>query len=352
MVGATGNVGTSVVSALESDPDVTSIVGIARRLPARRSSFPGQGPGRTEWRSADIGTSDLTGIFSGADAVVNLAWLFQPTRNPVLTWRANVLGGMRVFRAVAEAGVSILVHASSVGAYSPGPKDAPVDESWPTHGWPGAAYSREKAYLERVLDVFENDHPSIRVVRMRPGFIFKRESAGEQRRLFAGPFLPGRLLRSGRVPIVPDVPGLRVQALHSADAGEAYRLAVTRSVFGAFNLAAEPVLDSAALARMLDARLVPVSAQLARTAVAAAWHLRLTPASPGLVEMALRIPLMDTTRARTVLGWRPRHTALEAVGELLAGLRTGAGMETPPLAPHAGGPARVGEFASGVGRRP
>lgn len=34
-------------------------------------------------------------------------------------------------RAVAEAGVPALVYASSVGAYSPGPKDRSVDESWP-----------------------------------------------------------------------------------------------------------------------------------------------------------------------------------------------------------------------------
>ncbi|MET8157736.1 NAD-dependent epimerase/dehydratase family protein [Sphaerisporangium sp. NPDC005289] len=352
VVGATGNVGTSVMSALESDPDVTSIVGVARRLPARRPGAGADVPGRIQWRSADITTSDLTGLFARADAVVNLAWLFQPTRDPVTTWRANVLGGMRLFRAVAEAGAQILVHASSVGAYSPGPKDGAVDESWPTHGWPGAAYSREKAYLERVLDVFENDHPSIRVVRMRPGFIFKRGAAAEQRRLFAGPFLPGRLLRAGRIPFVPDIPGLRVQALHSLDVGRAYRLAVTRSVVGAFNLAAEPVLDAAALARLLGARLVPVSPMMARTAVAAAWHLRLIPASPGLMEMALRIPVMDTTRARTVLGWRPEHTAIEAVGDLLEGLRTGAGMPTPVLDAHAGGPARVGELATGVGRRP
>ncbi|MEV7964573.1 NAD-dependent epimerase/dehydratase family protein [Sphaerisporangium sp. NPDC088356] len=124
-----------MISALEDDPAVTSIVGVARRSPGLR-------PGKTEWRTADVVTADLTEIFSGADAVVNLAWLFQPTHDPVVTWRANVLGGMRVFRAVAAAGVPALVHASSVGAYSPGPGEEAVDESWPTHGWPGACGSR------------------------------------------------------------------------------------------------------------------------------------------------------------------------------------------------------------------
>ncbi|MEV0590157.1 NAD-dependent epimerase/dehydratase family protein [Nonomuraea cavernae] len=339
VVGATGNVGTSVVRALEADGDVTSIVGVARRMPSWRG-------GRTEWRRADVVTDDLTRIFDGADAVVHLAWLFQPTRDATVTWRANVLGSMRVFRAVAETGVSTLVHASSVGAYSPGPKDRAVDESWPTHGWPGAAYGREKAYVERVLDVFENDHPGIRVVRMRPGFIFKREAATEQRRLFAGPLVPRRLIRPGRIPFVPDIPGLRLQALHADDAGEAFRLAVTRPVSGAFNLAADPVLDPAELARLLGARTVPVSAWVARSAMAAGWHLRLLPASPGLLELVLQIPVMNVDRARDVLGWTPRHTAGDAVQELMDGLHDGAGLDTPPLAPR-GEPA--GEIPAGVG---
>lgn len=128
----------------------------------------------------------------------------------------------------------------SVAAYSPGPSDRKVDEKWPTHGWPAAAYPREKAYLERWLDTYETRHPSIRVVRMRPGFIFKRESATSQRRLFLGPLLPRRLVRPDRIPLVPFVNDLRVQVLHTEDAAAAYAAAVVNPVHGAFNLAAEP----------------------------------------------------------------------------------------------------------------
>ncbi|MEO3874446.1 NAD-dependent epimerase/dehydratase family protein [Nonomuraea sp. B12E4] len=345
VVGATGNVGTCVVRALAADEGVTSIVGIARRLPEWRVD-------RTDWHRADVATDDLAPIFEGADAVVHLAWLFQPTRDPAVTWRANVLGSMRVFRAVAEAGVPALVHASSVGAYSPGPKDRPVDESWPTHGWPGAAYGREKAYVERVLDVFEHDHPGIRVVRMRPGFIFQRAAASEQRRLFAGPFVPRRLIREGRIPFVPDVPGLRLQILHAEDAAEAYRLAVTRPVRGAFNLAGEPVLDPADLAELLGTRTMRVPYALARAVMAAGWHLRLVPAAPGLLELALSIPVMSTGRARDVLGWTPRHSSWQAIRELIEGLHDGAGMDTAPLAPDAGPVGRIRELATGVGGHP
>ncbi|MFC4909646.1 NAD-dependent epimerase/dehydratase family protein [Actinomadura gamaensis] len=345
VIGATGNVGTSTVRALSADPDVTSILGVARRRPEWTI-------GKTEWAEADVAGSDLVPLLRGADAVVHLAWLFQPTHDPTVTWRANAVGSARVFRAVAEAKVPALVYSSSVGAYSPGPQDRAVDESWPTHGWPTASYGREKAYVERTLDAFEAEHPGCRVVRMRPGFIFEREAASGQRRLFAGPLLPGRLARPDLIPIVPDLPGLRFQALHSADAGEAFRLAVLRDVRGAFNLAADPVVDPDVLAEMLGARKVRLPVPAVRAALAAAWTLRMVPASPQLLDLALRVPIMDTARARAKLGWTPTRTSVEAIGEFLQGLRDGAGLPTPPLSPSTGGPLRIREFLTGVGGRP
>jgi nucleoside-diphosphate-sugar epimerase len=345
VVGATGNIGTSLVQGLAEDPEVTSVLGLARRLPEWH-------PDGVEWATADIASDDLGAHLRGADAVVHLAWLFQPTHDPVFTWRVNVLGGMQVFRAAAEAGVRALVYASSVGAYSPGPKDREVDESWPTDGWPTAGYTREKAYLERVLDRLEAEYPQMRVVRMRPGFVFKREAATGQRRLFIGPLLPNRLIRPGLVPVVPDLPGLRFQALHSLDAAEAFRQAVVRDVRGPFNLAAEPVLDAQQLASLLGARAVRLPTRLVRGALAAAWQLHLLPASPHLFDAVLRLPIMSTARARAELGWRPRHSALDAIDEFLAGLRDGTGMGTPPLAPRTSGPLRIHEVTTGVGTRP
>ncbi|MGM0363772.1 SDR family oxidoreductase, partial [Streptomyces griseoaurantiacus] len=311
VTGATGNVGTSVMRLLAEDPDIASVVGLARRLPEER-------PPGTQWSAVDLASeqSDLVREFEGADAVVHLAWAFQPTHDPATTWRTNVLGGIRVFEAVAAAGVPALVHASSVGAYSPGPKDRAADESWPTHGWPDAAYTREKAYLERTLDAFEYRHPEVRVVRMRPAFLFKRESASEQRRIFGGKFLPGPLAKPETLPFLPDVPGLRVQALHTDDAAHAYRLAVRTQVRGAFNLAAEPAVDAGVLGELLGVRRqVRLPRTAVRSAVAAAWGLRLLPASPHLFDAVLRLPLMDCTRARVELGWRPTKPATEVLEE-------------------------------------
>ncbi|MFC0107738.1 NAD-dependent epimerase/dehydratase family protein [Kibdelosporangium aridum] len=344
VVGATGNVGTSLVRKLAADPDVASVIGVARRISDWK--LPG-----LEWAAADIRTDDLAALFRGADAVVHLGWLFQPTHRPDVTWANNIKGSVRVFDAVAEAGVPALVYASSVGAYSPGPKDTPVTESWPTDGYPAAAYPQEKAYLERVLDAFELTNPSVRVVRMRPGFIFKTSAASQQRRLFAGPLLPNRLVRPGIIPVIPDLPGLVFQALHTDDAAGGYRLAVMRDVRGPFNLAADPVVDAALLAECLKARVIAVPAWPVRAMLNAAWRLHLVPASPGLFDTVLRVPIMDTSRARTELGWAPQHTAQEAIEDFLHGLRHGAGGPTPPLASSLRR-GRLDELNTGVGERP
>jgi UDP-glucose 4-epimerase len=324
VTGATGNVGTSVVRALAGDSAVDEIIGVARRVP--ELEVP-----KTEWRAANVEVDDLAPLLRGADCVVHLAWRIQPSHDLAQLERTNVHGSDRVFRAVADAEVPALVYASSVGAYSPGPKDRAVDESWPTGGTPSSFYSRHKAAVERLLDVFEREHPDRRVVRLRPGLIFKRGSAAEQRRYFLGPLFPRIVARPAAIPIVPDLPRLRFQAVHTADVAEAYRLAVLGDAQGAFNIAADPVLDPVALGRLLDARPVRVPVGVVRTVVAATWRLRLQPTPPGWLDMALSVPVMDTTRARTVLGWQPRRSSADAVLELLAGLRAGTGEATPPL---------------------
>ena len=326
ITGATGNVGTSLVESLAADQAVHSIVGLARRPPQQWS------PPKVEWTRADVVTDDLVPLFRGAQAVVHLAWLIQPSHHLEVLRAVNVDGSARVFRAVAEAGVPNLVYASSVGAYSPGPKDHAVDESWPTAGVDSSFYARHKAEVERLLDGFERDNPGIRVVRLRPGLIFKREAASEIRRLFFGPLVPTRLLRPQWIPLVPRIDRLVFQCLHSSDVAEAYRLAVTGDARGAFNVAADPVLDGNELGRVLGARPLPLPGAALRVLADASWRLHLQPTPPGWVDMAFAAPVLDTSRARRELGWSPRYSSDEALLDLLAGLADGSEGPTPALA--------------------
>jgi nucleoside-diphosphate-sugar epimerase len=186
--------------------------------------------------------------------------------------------------------------------------------------------------------VFEDEHPAIRVVRLRPGLIFKRQAGAEVAGLFLGRLVPRLLANPRLIPVVPNHPRLRFQAVHSLDIGEAYRLAIESDERGPFNIAADPVLDGPLLARTLNARALPVPAAVMRTAAWATWKLRLQPTPPGWVDMALGVPLMDWSRARERLGWTPRVTSVDALLDVMEGMRQGSTAGTPSTAGHGAAP--------------
>jgi UDP-glucose 4-epimerase len=341
VTGATGNVGSQLIPQMLDAAEVTSVVGLARRLPEAPDP-------RAEWHALDIAEDDLGPVLRGADVVVHLAWLLQPAHDPDEMRRVNVVGTGRVLAAVAAVGVPVLVHASSIGAYSPGPKGPRVDESHPTHGISSSTYSRHKAQAERMLDAFEAEHPERRVVRLRPAVVLQAQAASALARYFLGPFVPQSLVRPALIPVLPAVDRLAFQVVHARDMARAYVLACTTPVTGAFNIATEPVLDPPTLAALLGARTVPLPAAVLRGAVDVAWRLHLVPVDPGWVDIARRTPLLDTTRARTVLGWTPTVDAGETLLETVEAMAAGEGGGSPVLRPRSGLPRRALEVVRGL----
>lgn len=339
VIGATGNVGTAVLDVLGRTPDITSVLGISRRLPDIEAE-PYSG---CEWRSIDIAAAssadtahrDLTEALTGADAVIHLAWLIQPNSDRDLLRRVNVDGTSRVAAAVAAAGVPHLVVASSVGAYSPDDSMDRRDEEWPTEGIRSSHYSVDKAAQERVLDDFCASHPEITVTRLRPALIFSASAASEIQRYFLSTWMPVQLLRAGRLPFLPLPAGLRgVQAVHSTDVARAYVASVLRRRPGAFNISADDVLHPKDLAELLDhGRHVQVPNGAVRAALSVGHSSSLVAADAGWLDMGLHVPLMDNARARRELDWEPEYSAMDAARELLKGMADGEGAASVPLRP-------------------
>jgi nucleoside-diphosphate-sugar epimerase len=329
ITGATGNVGTALLDALDPGHDV---VGVARRLPGTTAE-PYR---RARWRAVDVGDRgadrDLAPLLDGADALVHLAWAISPVRGDPPMWRTNDHGTRHDLAAAAAAGVPHVVVASSVAAYSPAPRWETVTEDWPCGGIPDSAYSRGKAGLETLLDRFAEKHPEVGVARVRPCAILHRRAAGEFARWLLGAAVPARIVGDRRLP-VPLWTDLRAQAVHTADVAEAIRLILAAGFTGPVNLAAPEVLDADALAAILGGGRLPVPRPIVRGAAHAAWWAGVLPVHPGWLDLADRAALADTTRARTELGWKPRHDAASTIAELVAGLRSGGGAASPPLAP-------------------
>jgi nucleoside-diphosphate-sugar epimerase len=335
ITGASGNVGTALLRHLAVAAPDWELVGLCRRPPnAGESAYD-----RVAWVRCDIAGPDSAAVmreaFTGADAVVHLAWAIQPNRDEAKTAATNIDGSRRVFRAARDAGVPHLVHASSVGAYSPGPKDGAVDESWPTEGVAGSSYSRHKAAVERELDRVEREPGGPVVTRMRPGLIFQRDAGSEVARYFLGPLVPTRLLGVRRAPVLPVPDDFVFQAVHAEDVADAYWRALVRVAPGPFNLAAPPVITPVQLAEVFHARRVRVPTTAVRRLASLTWRGHLQPTDPGWVDLAASAPVMSTQRARDELGWAPRHDARSALADVLAGMGAGAGTASAVMAPRA-----------------
>ncbi|KQR75181.1 epimerase [Arthrobacter sp. Leaf337] len=340
ITGASGNVGTALLRRLQRErsarpgterPGTLELVGIGRRTPDHTVA-PYAG---VEWHSLDIADDDggpLRAALSGADAVVHLAWILQPNRDEAVLHRTNVTGTANVLRAAREAGVGHVVCASSMGAYSRSGKETRRAEDWPVTGIQESHYSRHKAEQEALLDRFAAENPGTTVSMLRPALSFQAEAGSQIGRYFLGRLIPRLLPRNPSLPIVPLPRGLAFQAVHADDLADAYWRVLDRRAAGAFNIAAEPVITPVELARIFHARRwLPIPFPLVRAAVDLSWRLHLQPTDAGWIAMAEGAPVMDTTRARQVLGWEPRTSSVDAIRELIEGLTGGRGMAGSPL---------------------
>jgi UDP-glucose 4-epimerase len=344
ITGASGNVGTALLRRLTGAGH--DIVGICRRPPDPVPPYD-----TATWRALDLADSTaedgLVEAFTGADAVVHLAWGFQPSHDVRYLERVGVGGTRAVVAAALRAGVPHLVHMSSVGAYSPGPDDTRVDESWPTDGVVTLAYSRHKVAAERILDEHEHEHPDgPAVARLRPGLIVQRDNGSALLRYGLPGYLPSAVLR--HVPVLPLDRGFVVPLVHTDDVADATARVLERRATGPFNLAAEPPVTRDVVARVLGAPALHLPRTVLRTAATLGWHARLQPLDPGWLDLAFAVPLLDTTRARDELGWSPSVAADVALAQTVDGMADAAGTPSPALRPR----SIAGEVAALLTRGP
>ena len=327
ITGASGNLGTALLRRLR-DESAHDLVGICRRPPGDEAPYTG-----VDWVALDLAAPDagqaLAPVMAGADSVVHLAWGFQPARDHAYLERVGVGGTRAVVSAATTAGVPHLVHASSVGAYSPGVGSDRVGESWPTGGVDSLPYSRHKVAAERVLDEHEAHHDGPAIARLRPGFVVQRDAGSALLRYGAPAYLPAALLR--HVPVLPLDRSLTIPLIHADDLADAVARVLERRATGAFNLAGEPPVTRALIADALGARAVHLPRQVLRAAASAGWAAHLHPLDPGWIDLAFAAPLMDTARARQELGWSPEVDARDALAEVVAGMAETASSSSPAL---------------------
>ena len=314
VTGPTGTLGLALMPLLQEDDRVERVIGIARRPfdPAARG-WP-----KLEYRRGDVRDADaLRAAFDGADVVVHLAFLI--TSGSRETTRAiNVEGTLNAFRAAAHARVGRFVYASSVAAYG-FHRDNPIGigEDWPTRPADRLFYAQEKAELEHLLDQEASARPQPALYLLRPPIVLGPDAVGAKVSIPAmfAPAVRAVGAALWRLPGLPAlVPDLPLQLIHQEDVAEALRLCVVGAgAPGAYNIAADDVITGVDVARELGLRVVRLPGGPVAALARGVAKLPYLPSRAQWVEAFSHPAIMDTTKAKTQLGWRPRHTAIESL---------------------------------------
>ncbi|MGA9858639.1 MAG: NAD-dependent epimerase/dehydratase family protein [Solirubrobacteraceae bacterium] len=325
MTGPTGDIGRSLLRALQRSRDIGKVTAMARR-----PFDPGaEGLSKTEYRQADVLDVDaVREVISGADVVVHLAFMIMGSVEE--TTEINLQGSRNVFAAAIEAGVPRLVYASSVAAYGFGADNpALLTEDLEPRGTQRHYYSAQKAELEGALrEMLEGSDTAAYV--FRPCIVAGPDALTLVQSI---PYvqisekMPSAILRvlefmPALKPVIPD-PGVPFQLVHHDDVAAALRAAILgRGEPGVYNLAATGTLTMADLAAALGWYSIPMPDLALGAAAELVARLPFVPAEAQWIESLRRPVVMDTSRARRLLGWRPRHDARETLEQMVRAARS------------------------------
>ena len=313
ITGPTGDVGKAAVRALERSRDVRTIRGMARRP----FSPAAEGWKKTEYVQGDVlDRAAVDALVAGADVVVHLAFIIMGSDDA--SRQVNLEGTRNVVEAAVAAGAKRLVYTSSVAAY--GFRDDLPDtltEEVPARG-SDHPYAEQKAELESLIENLVSGTKTA-------AYLFRPCVVAGPTALMMVEEVPAAIRKLSRIrgiqPVIPD-PGVELQLVHEDDVASAIRAAVLgRGKPGAYNLAGDGVVSLSEVARAYGWRSIGIPKATLKVAAEVVSRIPFLPSKARWIE-AVRSPMiMDTSKAKRELRWRPKHDSRSTLRQTVASAR-------------------------------
>jgi UDP-glucose 4-epimerase len=238
------------------------------------------------------------------DALVHLAFIFNPIHDEARMYDINVNGTQAVLWAASEAGTQQVLVTSSASAYGAWPDNPnPIAEDWPVRGQPDFSYPRHKAEADRLCQLWAAEHPDRVMTIVRPTIVF-------------GPnvdnFISQQLEKVPRTLLFDGVDG-EFQFVHEDDATAALIALLDARAGGAFNLAADGTARASELGALLGRKTQEIPYHRARQLFGLMWRMHLPQATspPGSLAFSRYEWIVSTEKLKAATDWKPRFTSRE-----------------------------------------
>lgn len=298
VTGIAGRLGRLLAQRLHREPDL-QVLGIDHRPFADR-------PRDVEHLQVDLRSNRAMELFrkraGDIAALVHMGIVHDPRKSPEERHEINVTGTARLLAACAGCKVPKVLVLSSANAYGARPGNPQfLGEDAPLLGAQSDAVMRDLIELDMLASSFFWKHSDIETVILRPVHILGRVHNA-----------PSNYLRRQVVPTLLGFDPM-VQVVHEADVVEAIFLALRAGVRGIFNVPGPGELPISAMLRELGRQALPVPHALFTRALALLFRGKMSSFPAAELDHIRYTCMVDGTRAREILGYRPRHSLKETL---------------------------------------
>jgi len=300
ITGIAGRLGRILARRLHRDGR-WRIIGIDRR------PFAGK-PKDVEHVKVDLRHKKARDVFrnGNVDALVHMGVMHNPRQTPDEHHSWNIAGTMQLLEYCQSYSIPKVVVLSSANVYGPRPDNAQfLGEDAPLMGSQEFPEIRDLIEVDHLASSFFWKARDIETVILRPVHILGGVHNA-----------PSNYLR---LPVVPTLLGFdpMVQVIHELDVLEAIVCALRPGVRGIFNITGPGELPLSAILRELERPTLPFPHPLAKPILTALWRFGATSFPVPELDFIRYVCMVDGSRARDELGFRPRHSLKETIRAVL-----------------------------------
>ncbi len=275
----------------------------ARVIGLDRRPFPDR-PSDIEHHEIDLRSKRAKDIFRGGGvrALVHLGVMHNPRDSAEEHHSWNVVAFQHLLEYVERYKVPKVVLLSSANVYGPRPDNPQfLSEEAPLLGAGPFSDIRDLVGLDMCAQSYLWRYANTEAVILRPSHILGTVKNA-----------PSNYLR---LKVVPTLLGFdpMMQVVHQDDVVWALRAALAPGARGIFNIGGPPPVSLSRALQMLGRNAVSVPHSVARVAVDRLFRWRVTDFPAPELDFIRYVCMVDDARARSVLGYRPRHALLETL---------------------------------------